>query len=1015
MSDYKRIKVNTDQAVKIAESLYGLTCEAIALPGESDFNFRLTTNGNEHYLLKVSRPETVISYLDYQCHLLEHLSRDPSYDGPKVLDDQNGKSISNWSDPEGNSRPVRLLSWVEGRMWDDVNPQLPELRISLGDLCGSVTRALEDFDHPGAHRTFRWDIAESLWTRDYLELFAEEDKQILSYFQDLFANQRDTYSVLRKGVVHNDANSHNTLVSNDLTRPRAIALIDYGDAIFTQVVNDVAVACAYAVMGQEDPLDACLSVVAGYHQAYPMTEQELAHLYTCIAMRMVISVTQSAINKQREPDNTYLLISETPAWDALRRWRNTDRHFAHYSFREACGFSAHPDEEQFKTWAKEQECMVTTLFPTAPGPEIYPIDLSVGSSWAGHESDSSDLDLFQFKMERLQSKVPDKLIAGGYLEPRALYGTAAYEKRGNFGMENRTIHLGIDYWLPAGEPVHALFEGEVMTSVNDAGDKEYGGLVVLRHRAGDLEFFSLHGHLDPNSILHLEAGMTVAKGSRIGVLGIYPENGNWAPHLHYQIMLSMLEYETDFPGVAYFRQLEVWKSLCPDPNLLFKSEALMSQGVADQKELLQARQELLGKSLSLQYDIPLHIVRGSGAYLIDSNGRKYLDTVNNVAHVGHEHPEVVRAGQEQMALLNTNSRYLHENCINFAKELLATMPDELEVVHFVNSGSEANELALRMIRTVTGSGEMIVSAHGYHGNSNACVDISSYKFDGKGGSGAPKSTHVIPMPDTFRGKYRGNNANEQYAAEVKNQISLIHREGKKLGGFIIEPILSCGGQVDLPPGFLTSAYTAVREAGGLCISDEVQVGCGRLGSSFWGFQLHGVVPDIVTIGKPLGNGHPVAAVVCTRSVADSFANDMEYFNTFGGNPVSCAIGSSVLKTISDEDLQRNARDTGTFLKNEFERIREEVTMIGDVRGQGLFLGFELVTDQLEPLPEAAHYLVNRMKDYGILMSTDGPDNNVVKIKPPMVFRMNHALELLYYLDLVLKEDYLKQFYVHLNS
>ena len=411
--------------------------------------------------------------------------------------------------------------------------------------------------------------------------------------------------------------------------------------------------------------------------------------------------------------------------------------------------------------------------------------------------------------------------------------------------------------------------------------------------------------------------------------------------------------------------------------------------------------------MSLQYKTPLHIVKGANQYLIDAVGRKYLDTVNNVAHVGHENFKVVKAGQQQMALLNTNTRYLHENITNLTKELLETLPKELSVLHFVNSGSEANELAIRMIKACTNSDEIIASEHGYHGNTNGTIHISSYKFDGKGGSGKPKNTHIFPMPDAFRGKYRGENTGEQYANEVQLLIDDIHQQHKKVGGFIIEPIISCGGQVALPSGFLQEAYQKVRKAGGLCISDEVQTGIGRMGKTFWGFQLHDVVPDIVTIGKPLGNGHPIAAVACTKEVAQKFANGMEFFNTFGGNPVSCAIATEVLREVKREKLQENALAIGEYLKSELKKLSKKFPIIGEVRGQGLFLGIELVDQELHPLAEKTAYVINRMKEFGILMSSDGPDHNVIKIKPPLTFTKENAKEVLFYLQKVLAEDFMK--------
>jgi 4-aminobutyrate aminotransferase-like enzyme len=760
-------------------------------------------------------------------------------------------------------------------------------------------------------------------------------------------------------------------------------------------------------MGKPDVLSAALPIVRGYHSEFPLREEELELLYTLVAMRLMISVTKSAINRKEEPENEYLLISEKPAWDVLEKWREVNAEFAHYSFRQACGFPAHPDTEKFKEWASQQTFSLRQLFPGVERTECHQLDMGMQSAFLGHESSFNDLALFDFKIAQLQQQYPDKILAGGYLEIRPIYGTDEYKKEGNEGSEYRSVHLGIDYWLPSGTPVHALFDGTVFLATNDAGYKEYGGLVILEHKVDDFKFYTLYGHQSVASIGKLQQGDFISKGDCISQLGTHQENGAWGTHLHFQVILDLLGNQHDFPGVAYPNQKEIWADICPDPNLLFKDRNLMSVHENSSSELLTFRKEHLGKSLSLSYKNPLHMVRGSGAFLIDESGRKFLDTVNNVAHVGHEHPRVVKAGQQQMALLNTNTRYLHENINNLTDELLKTFPDELSVVYFVNSGSEANELALRMVKTSTGQKDIIAMEVGYHGNTGACVDISSYKFDGKGGKGAPEHTHIVPLPDAYRGIYQGRDTGLQYAAHVDKEISNIHAKGSNVAAFICESIISCGGQIELPTGFLDSAYQSVRIAGGLCIADEVQVGCGRVGSHFWGFQLHGVIPDIVTIGKPIGNGHPLAAVVCTREVADAFANGMEYFNTFGGNPVSCAIGLEVLRVIKDEKLQENALEVGNYLKGSLKELQEKVNIIGDVRGQGLFLGIELADENKNPLTDKAAYLANRMRELGILMSTDGKDENVLKIKPPIVFSKEHADELLDRLETVFSEDFMK--------
>jgi len=332
----------------------------------------------------------------------------------------------------------------------------------------------------------------------------------------------------------------------------------------------------------------------------------------------------------------------------------------------------------------------------------------------------------------------------------------------------------------------------------------------------------------------------------------------------------------------------------------------MAKGVPERSkdELLELRARYLGRNLSISYRKPLKIVRGERQYLYDETGRSYLDCVNNVCHVGHCHPKVVAAGREQMALLNTNTRYLHDNIIELAGRLTATLPPPLSVCFFVNSGSEANDLALRLARTHTRQRDIIVIDHAYHGHTQSLIDISPYKYDGKGGGGAPPTTHKVMMPDTYRGPYIANDprAGERYAEQVGRVVEGLERRDRGVAAFIGESALGCGGQVILPAGYLKAVYGYVRAAGGVCIADEVQVGFGRLGTHMWGFEAQGVVPDIVTMGKPMGNGHPLAAVVTTPAVAASFANGMEYFNTFGGNPVSCAVGLAVLEVIEEEGL-----------------------------------------------------------------------------------------------------------------
>ncbi|MEM9526438.1 MAG: aminotransferase class III-fold pyridoxal phosphate-dependent enzyme, partial [Bacteroidota bacterium] len=654
---------------------------------------------------------------------------------------------------------------------------------------------------------------------------------------------------------------------------------------------------------------------------------------------------------------------------------------------------------------------------------LHAMDLSVGSLELGHYQNYEELPLFSRHVQRLLEDQEADFGIGGYGETRPVYTTDAYETEGNYGPRWRTVHLGLDVWGPVGTTVYAPYSGVVHSLAYDPNPGSYGATLILEHTGEQGKFFTLYGHLSKASLTKWGAGAPVQKGDKIAEFGPEAENGGWPPHLHFQVMRDMLGNEGDFPGVAYPEEAAAWLSLCPNPAPFFPTwSSAEIRSSADQlplRGLLSRRKAKLGYGLSVSYAQPLHIVRGVRQYLYDTSGRRYLDTVNNVAHVGHEHPAVVAAAQLQMAVLNTNSRYLHDGILTFAEELMATLPPELSVVHFVNSGSEANELALRMCEQWSGTRNMLAVEIGYHGNTGRTIDVSSYKFDGKGGHGAPPQTTIVPMPDTFRGLHQdATTAGTHYANYVRKALLKAETTGRFYGGFICESILSCGGQIVLPEGYLKEVYTAVRQQGGLCISDEVQVGLGRVGKHWWGFELQGVVPDIITIGKPLGNGHPLGAVVCTPEVAARFANGMEYFNTFGGNPVSCAVGRAVLRVVKWEGLREQASATGNYLKKILNQLAREHSIIGDVRGEGLFLGFELVRPSITPAAEQmdptrggyhsasleAAYLKNRMRELGFLMSTDGPDENVIKIKPPMCFSKANADQLVHYLDRVLRED-----------
>jgi 4-aminobutyrate aminotransferase-like enzyme len=786
-------------------------------------------------------------------------------------------------------------------------------------------------------------------------------------------------------------------------------LLDFGDMHHGLLVAEPAIAAAYALLGQDDPLAAAAAVVSAYHAALPLDEGEIALLFALVGMRLAVSVTNSALRAREAARDPYVTVSEAPAWEALARLDRVHPRFAHYSFRAACGLPAVPHGPALVSWLERTERASVLEADLRTTPSLV-LDLAVGSLFLGADPGEAATGRLTGRIFGAMREARVAIGVGRYDEARGIYVSRLFGPRGTATEERRTVHLGIDLFVDPGTTVHAPLPGVVHALANNTAPQDYGPLVILRHEAGEgTPFFTLYGHLSEDTLPALAVGRRVEAGEAIARVGAPPTNGDWPPHLHLQVILDLLDRDADFPGVAFPSQRAVWTSLSPDPNLLLRIpvERFPAPEPAP-AETMAARRRLLGRNLSVSYRRPLKIVRGWAQYLYDDAGRAYLDVYNNVPLVGHGHPRVVRAVQEQLALLNTNTRYLHDTILRYADRLLRLLPDPLRVCYFVTSGSEANELALRLARARTRREDVIVLEHAYHGHTTTLVNVSPYKFDGPGGGGRREWVHVAPLPDTYRGLYRRDDpqAGPKYARHVAALVSRLQADGRGLGAFLVETLPSVAGQIVPPPGYLAEACRHVRAAGGLCIADEVQTGFGRLGEAFWGFETQGFVPDIVVLGKPIANGFPLGAVVTTREIADAFDNGMEFFSTFGGNPVSCAAGLAVLDVVEEEGLQERALRVGKRLRDGLRRLQESHTVLGDVRGTGLFLGVELVRDRasLEPAAEEAAYVVNRLRERGVLTGTDGPHNNVVKLRPPLVFSEEDAGLFLATLEEVLRED-----------
>jgi 4-aminobutyrate aminotransferase-like enzyme/Ser/Thr protein kinase RdoA (MazF antagonist) len=1013
---------DTDQAAAWLNEAYGLGGRLTALPGEHDANFKLQLADGRRYLFKIHAQHLSDDEVMLQADTLAYLAAAaPDLPMQRLIPAKTGALLPLIRTSGAVPLRLRLTSWIEGEVWghhdwvgDASHGDYRRRRASqsLGELLGRLDLALAGFNHPAAERFYLWDLAVAGAHEAHLSLIDDSEKRaavttILARFKNELLPR---LARLPKQLIHNDANDYNLLIDAE---GGIAGLIDFGDMVSSWRINEIAVAAAYAMIGSADPIAIAGAIAAGYHAVNPLSDDEIDCLFDLILTRYAVSIAMAAKQIRDNPDNRYLLISQADVWLELRRHLGGNaahqRRVAQLRLREACGFEPVATRRQVTDFLARQTYTLGPVFRRSLERQTL-IELDLGEETlvaAGFEPQQDHKAIASYMAAQARAH-PDHVLVAAYGEARPIYRNAAYVPPAR--LERRNIHLGIDLIAPVGETVLAPLTGLVEAIGNDPDEFGWGGVLLLRHETdAGVPFWSIYGHLAPASLAALKIGQKLITGDPIGRLGETSENGDWPAHLHLQLLTDLCGWEIeDIAGIVAPSQWRVWRSVSPDPNLLLRLPINASRIVASEPEqLLARRQRVLGKALSLAYRQPLKIVRGEGCHLYDDGGRAYLDMVNNVCHVGHCHPRVVAAGQRQMAQLNTNTRYLHDTIIEYLERLAETLPPELSCIYLVNSGSEANDLALRLARAYTGNRDVVTVDHAYHGHVTSLIGVSPYKFNGRGGEGCPDDVWVAEMPDLYRGRWRSDEprAGDYYAASVQACIEQMAQRHRRPAVMFSEAILGTGGQLTLPADYLRQAYAHIRAAGGICIADEVQIGFGRVGSHMWAFETQNVIPDIVTMGKPIANGHPMAAVATRPEIAAAFANGMEYFNTFGGNPVSSAMALAVLDVIRDERLMQNAASIGKRMTDGLRKLATRHDIIGDVRGQGLFLGVELVRDRrtLEPAAAELSRLVEAMKRRQVLLSTEGPHHNVLKIKPPIVFGADHCDEFLDKLDLSLSE------------
>jgi len=982
---------------------YGISARLKRLVGEHDLNFFASADDAE-YVFKVMHIGCDPALVDMQCSTLEYLRKHlPNLAFPKVFPCKNGPLFCEAADETGTPR----LIWVQQRMagvcYADFNPKSLGLIGQLGRQIGQIDKALMAFSHPYLGREFPWHLPSGNWISPHLDAVESPDRQAL--LQDIlgnFATIQATLSALPQQAIHNDLNDYNILISTTPSSPAQISgLIDFGDMTTSPRICELAIAGAYIVLDHPQPEAALAALVQGYHTQNPLTETEVDLIWPLLQMRLAVSVVNATLVAKQRPDDPYVTITQIPAWRFLET--AVDAGLIQARLRVACGFPVTKGADNVLDYLARERGNFASLFDqdltNAPmGP------LSV--SQTAIPQNPFDLPLAEAALIGSEYDDNGKPWLGYYGEPRLIYTADAFRNGPWKASNRRTVHLAIDVFLPAETPLYTPLDAVVEVVENRNNHLDYGGVIILRHTTPDgTSFYTLYGHLNPEFITRLKPGDSIAKGTAFCQLGDPTQNGGWAPHVHFQLAMTTDGMGHDWPGVADPDEMNLWGAICPNPAALLNlQDEKTSYQPMNRDAILADRQTHFGRNVKLSYNDPVMFLRGWQHHLFDEWGRPFLDAYNNVPHVGHAHPRIQAVAADQLKRMNANTRYLHPAQTAFADKILSKMPDTLSVCFFVNSGTEANELALRLARAHTGGKDMITPDHGYHGNTTGAIDISAYKFNKPGGTGQQDWVHLVDVADDYKGRFRRDDPNRaaKYAAQVDTTIA----KAGKLAGWICETFPSVGGQIIPPKGYLQAVYQKIRAAGGICIADEVQTGLGRLGEYYFGFEQQQVVPDIVVLGKPIGNGHPLGVLVTTAEIAESFAQGPEYFSTFGGSTLSCRMGHEVLDIVDDEGLQYNAAKMGALLLEGLRNLQSKHAVIGDVRGIGLFIGVELVSNRetREPATKVTSYVLNRMREERILMGAEGPADNILKIRPPLTIAPDDVEMILETLDRVLAED-----------
>ncbi|MFF7947135.1 aminotransferase [Streptomyces griseorubiginosus] len=944
-------RVAPAEAELIAAEHLGITARAQSLGSQQDANFLLHSgDGTPAAVLKIANPAFGTVEIEAQDAAADLIaSACPELRIATVLRRPDGSPRRTTVDTENGPAVARLLRYLPGGTLSGPRHLSPGTVAAMGTIAGKVSTALRDFRHPGLDRVLQWDPRHA--DRVVAKLAGHIDEPdrrtaVRTATVEAWAHVHELAAALPSQAVHLDLTDDNLVRSPGSRPPMPDGIIDFGDVTTSWAVGELAVSLSSMLHHDGIEPHHVLPAVRAFHAVRPLSPEEAEAVWPLVVLRAAVLVASGRHQAAVDEDNVYATAALDHEWRIFEQATSLPLPVMIRLIQDATGTATAPART---ARADTPEC---PLLRDLAADDITLLDLS---------TDADSMDQGAWTDAGTEARLVASALADGAAAVVTRYARARLTRTPALSaVSPATVSTGTDLWLGRDVVVQAPAAAKVLAAAPGHVELAYGAQVL-----------SLSYPRTVRPVVTTRA--TVRAGEDIA-------------HLTSGAAVHVALRDADGPAVPRLVRPEYaagWLALTADPAPLLGLPA--ASGRTPERDLLDRRAASFATVQGHYYADPPRIERGWRHHLVSTDGRSYLDIVNNVTPLGHAHPRVEQAVSRQLRRLNTNSRFHYASVVEFTERLAALLPDPLDTVFLVNSGSEAVDLGLRLAIGASGLHDVVALREAYHGWTYASDAVSTSLQDNPNALATrPSWVHTVDSPNSYRGRHRGPDA-VRYAPEAVAVIDELAAAGRPAGAFIGETFYGNAGGVALPDGYLAEVYAAVRRHGGLAVADEVQVGYGRLGHWFWGFEQQQVVPDIVCVAKAMGNGHPLGAVITSKAVADRYRDQGYFFSSTGGSPVSSVVGLTVLDALRDEDLQGNAARVGGHLKSRLEALADRHGIIGAVHGSGLYLGLELVRDRadLEPATEETAELCDRMLDLGVIVQPTGDHLNILKIKPPL--------------------------------